>query len=133
MIAVDTNVMVVACRDPGSAGGAVRQRLAESRSNIRIPVFCIGEFWRVVTHPLAPVQTPPAAATHFLSVTLAGRATLLRPGPRYWSLLKDLLDERQPRSADIFDYQIAALCIERDCADIWTFDRRFRTSTVSSP
>ena len=54
LIAVDTNILVHAHREEAPKHGAAYARvvaLAESPSRWGIPVFCIGEFVRVITHP----------------------------------------------------------------------------------
>jgi predicted nucleic acid-binding protein len=60
MIAVDTNVLVYAHREELRQHRSARSKLialAESDTPWSIPVFCIGEFVRVVTHP--KVFDPP--------------------------------------------------------------------------
>jgi len=125
MIAIDTNVLVLAARDTRPVGRAVHERLDRERDAIRIPIFCIGEFWRVVTHPQAPARMLPPAASSFLSSWISREESLLLPGRTYWPLLHGLITERPPRSSEIFDYQIAALCLNQNCSEIWTFDREF--------
>ena len=54
MIAVDTNVLVYAHREELPQHQQARARLvelAEGPALWGIPVFCLGEFLRVVTHP----------------------------------------------------------------------------------
>jgi predicted nucleic acid-binding protein len=54
LIAVDTNVLVYAHREGLPKHRAARQRLlevAEGRARWAIPVFCLGEYLRVVMHP----------------------------------------------------------------------------------
>jgi predicted nucleic acid-binding protein len=125
MIAVDTNVLVLAARESGGVGDAVRARISARRAELRIPVFCIGEFWRVVTHPQAPVRMPPGAAFRFLETIAPSQERLLLPGRRYWRVLRDLIAQNLPRSSEVFDHQILAVCLERGCKEIWTFDGKF--------
>ena len=54
MIAVDTNILVYAHREELPQHARARARLvelAEGAARWAIPVFCLGEFLRVVTHP----------------------------------------------------------------------------------
>ena len=70
MIAVDTNILVYAHRKelPDHALALSRlTELAQGRTPWAMPVFCLGEFLRVVTHPR--IFDPPST----LDEALAGR------------------------------------------------------------
>ena len=91
-VALDTNVLVMVFREDGAAGNALRATLA-SRSaagtSFAIPVFCIGEFWRVATDRRAMTPVPPIRALAWTDWLLSQGATLLTPGPdsgRSWRL-----------------------------------------------
>ncbi len=63
MTAVDTNILVYAHRAELPLLGAARARLSElagSPARWGIPVFCEGEFMRVITHPR--LFNPPHSA-----------------------------------------------------------------------
>ena len=127
-VALDTNVLVMVFREDGASGNALRAVLARrsaAGTRFAIPVFCIGEFWRVATDRRAMTPVPPVRALAWTDWLLSNGATLLTPGPGYWPILKTLLAAVLPVGTDVFDSQIAALCQEHGIAEIWTFDRAF--------
>lgn len=95
----------------------------ESDVSFVLPSLCAGEFWRVSTEPRGLGKSPAATAA-FLSELLEA-VPLLLPGAAYQEVLLGLLARFAPRGASVFDYQIAAVCIDRGVGEIWTFDRRF--------
>ena len=118
----------MAFRNEGPAGDALRDQLARrSASGTRfvIPVFCVGEFWRVATDRRASKPVTPVRALAWTDWLLSRGSTLLTPGPEYWPALKALLAAALPVGTDVFDCQIAALCQEHGITEIWTFDRSF--------
>lgn len=132
MIAVDTNILVYAHHSLApqhrSASSALRE-LAEGHGAWGIPVFVIGEFLRVVTHPRGPLRrpTPPADAMGVVDSLVASPSVrVLMPGRRYLPLLRGLIAEVSPRANDVFDAQIAAVCLEHGATTILTNDARFR-------
>lgn len=92
-----------------------------------IPVFVAGEFLRVVTHPrLFDYPTDLEDAIAALDGLLgSGGARLLRPGPRYWGILKRAVIDGHTRGNRLFDAQIAAVCLEHGVTTILTEDRDF--------
>lgn len=132
MIAVDTNVLVYAHHSLApqheEAGEALRA-LAEGPAAWAIPVFVIGEFLRVVTHPRGPLRhpTPPAQALEVIDVLVTSpNARVLMPGRRYLPLLRGLVADVRPRGNEIFDAQVAAVCLEHGATTILTNDTDFR-------
>jgi len=127
-IALDTNVLIKAFRDEDAAGDSLRALLASraaAGTRFAVPLFCLGEFWRVATDKRARRPVAPARALTWIDQLLTRGATLLTPGPLYWATLKSLLREALPVGTDVFDCQIAALCQEHGIEHIWTFDRAF--------
>jgi predicted nucleic acid-binding protein len=127
-VALDTNVLVMVFREEGAPGSALRTVLANhsaAGTRFAIPVFCLGEFWRVATDRRARAPVPPVRALAWTDWLLSHGATLLTPGPAYWPILKTQLAATLPVGTDVFDSQIAALCQEHGIAEIWTFDRAF--------
>lgn len=130
MIAVDTNILVYADRAElpkhRQALAALRD-LAEGQEAWALPVFCLGEFIRVVSHPR--VFDPPTPADEaFTAVTALLRSPsvrLLTPGPNYVELLGTLIEEGGIKGNLVFDAQIAAVCLERGARTILTDDRDF--------
>lgn len=127
-VALDTNVLIMVFREGGAPGDALRAVLARhsaAGTTFAVPVFCIGEFWRVATDRRAMTPVAPVRALAWIDWLLSDGATLLTPGPGYWPILKTLLAAVLPVGTDVFDSQIAALCQEHGIAEIWTFDRAF--------
>ena len=82
MIAVDTNVLVYADREelPHHARALdVLRTLAEGPEAWALPVVCLGEFVRVVSHPrLFDPPTPPDEASRSKTTTMP-----IHPSPWY--------------------------------------------------
>lgn len=130
MIAVDTNVLVHAHRSDSPKHGAAHARvvaLAESPARWAIPVFCIGEFMRVITHPrLFHSPHSAAEACEALSRLLASPSlTVLCPGSSYPVLLTEAIREADAVGNLVFDAQIVALCREGGVSQLVTEDRDF--------
>lgn len=138
MIAVDTNVLVYAHRQELRKHRGARQRLvalAEGRATWAIPVFCLGEFLRVITHRrlFDPPHTP-AEATDALSRLLESPSvSVLTPGPEFSSFLVEAVREAEASGNLVFDAQIVAVCREAGVTALLTEDRdfdRFRRFSV---
>lgn len=103
------------------------RHLVESPTPWALPVFCLGEFVRVVTHPR--VFDPPSTMAEALAALEAFLASpsvrLLLPGDQYAALLLSCLHESDARGNMTFDAQIAALCREQGIDRILTEDRDF--------
>jgi predicted nucleic acid-binding protein len=92
VIAVDTNILVYAHREKLPQHGRARTRLielAEGPARWAIPVFYLGEFLRVVTHPrLFELPFEIAEASEALGRVLSSPSlVVLTPGDRFWQLL----------------------------------------------
>lgn len=130
MIVVDTNILVYAHRrETAHHKEALKwlTALAEGVPAWAIPVFCLGEFLRVVTH--ARLFDPPSRLSEALDA-LAGllaspSVRILNPGDRYPGLFADTVREADARGNLVFDAQIAALCREHGCNRLLTLDRDF--------
>ena len=130
MIAVDTNILVYA-----HGGGCPEHAralqwlgyLAEGLQPWGLPLFCLGEFLRLVTHPR--VLTPPSSmdkawgALHGLLKSPSLR--LLAPGPDHVAWLEQLMRQGDARGNLVFDAQIAAVCLEHGADRLLTADRDF--------
>lgn len=130
MIAVDTNILVYAHRAEMALHTSALARLrilAEGHVPWALPVFCIGEFVRLVTH--GRVFRPPSGiepALQFIDHLLASPAArLLLPGPAYPTLFAEACRDGAARGNVAFDAQIAAVCREHGVAEILTEDRDF--------
>lgn len=131
MIAVDTNILVYAHRaelpQHGRAAARLRE-LAEGDARWGLPVFCLGEFIRVVTHPavLRPASTLEEATTVVDRLLASPSLEVLAPGERYWPLLRAALGEARATGNLAFDAQIVAVCRESGVRALVTEDRDFR-------
>lgn len=131
MIAVDTNILVYAHRSESPQHGRAQARLralAEGDARWGLPVFCLGEFVRVVTHPAVfhPASTLAEATAVLEGVLASPSLEVLSPGERYWSLLRDALAEARATGNLAFDAQIVAVCREFGVRVLVTEDRDFR-------
>ena len=138
MIGVDTNVLVYAHRDESEhhrLAAAWVRHLAEGPAPWALPVFALGEFLRVVTHPkLFDRPTSPATAIEFLSMLLESPTVrVIAPGRLFPRLLADTVLAAEARGNLVFDAQIAAVCREHGVDRLLTRDRDFqRFSTIEA-
>jgi toxin-antitoxin system PIN domain toxin len=128
VIAVDTNILVHAHREEmAKHRAAVRllRGLAEGHSAWAIPIFCVGEFLRVVTHHR--VFTPPSplegALTAIQRLMDSPSLRLLMPGERYWSLFAQTVRKSLVTGNLIYDAQIVAVCLEHGVTSLISEDR----------
>ena len=130
MIAVDTNVLVFADREElplhDEALAALR-KLAEGQAAWALPMFCIGEFVRVVSHPrLFDPPTPPEDALESVENLLGSPSLrLLSPRKRFWPIFSRLVGESKVIGNQVFDAQVAAVCLEHGARTLLTEDRDF--------
>lgn len=130
MIAVDTNILVYADREESAQHAAALRAvrlLAEGDEAWALPVFCVGEFLRLVSHDrLFDPPTPVLDAFNSIDSLLASpSARLLVPGDGYFPLLRSLIDESRVQGNLVFDAQIAAVCLEHGATTLLTEDRDF--------
>ena len=130
MIAVDTNVLVYANREESPLHAvALRalRNLAEGDEAWAIPIFCIGEFLRVISHDrLFDPPTPVLDAIDSVESLLASpSARVLVPADRYLRVLRGLITESNARGNMVFDAQITAVCLEHGATTLLTEDRDF--------
>lgn len=130
MIAVDTNILVYAHREELPQHARARARLtalAEGDAPWAIPVFCLGEFIRVITHPrlFDPPHSIEEACDALGRVLGSPSLRILNPGERFWMLLAEAVREADAAGNLAFDAQIAALCRESGVSSLLTEDRDF--------
>lgn len=130
MIAVDTNVIVCAHRQELPKHDIARRRLielAEGPAAWAIPVFCIGEFLRVITHPrlFDPPHTAREACRALERLLQSPSLAVLPPGPHFSELLLEAVLESQAVGNLVFDAQIVAVCREGGVSSLLTEDRDF--------
>jgi uncharacterized protein len=130
VIAVDTNVLIYAHRSETPkhklALAKIRQ-LAEGRSRWAIPIFCLGEFVRVMTH--RRIFTPPFTLDEALSsishLRQAPTLEVILPSENFLTLFEAALREGDARGNLAFDAQIVALCREAGVTTLVSDDRDF--------
>lgn len=130
MIAVDTNVIVYAHREETpqhKQAKAWLTSLAEGATPWGIPVFCVGEFIRVVTHPrlFDPPSKIDDALAALANLLESPSFEVLMPGPHYVELFSECVRQADARGNLVFDAQIAALCRESGYTTLLTLDRDF--------
>jgi toxin-antitoxin system PIN domain toxin len=130
VIAVDTNILVYAHVEESPLHEPAKQKLVElarGRDRWAIPVFCLGEFLRVVTHPrLFRSPYSPAEACRALSRVLESPSlVVLHPGERYVALLMETVEMSSVKGNLIFDAMVVALCRESGATTLLTEDRDF--------
>ena len=130
MIAVDTNVLVTAHREDLPKHEPAVARLSElALGDIpwAIPVFCLGEFVRVVTHPrlFDPPSTLDEAIAALDALLESPMLRILSPGNRYPKLFAEALRHADARGNLAFDAQIAAVCREQGAGRLLTMDKDF--------
>lgn len=130
MIAVDTNILIYAHRRESAQHQAALEKItaiAESDAPWALPVFCLAEFVRVVTH--LRVFDPPsslAQALDFLGELMKSPSVrLLNPTAAYPTVFKEACNAGQVRGNLAFDAQIAAVCREHGIDELLTADRDF--------
>jgi uncharacterized protein len=130
MIAVDTNILIYAHREELPQHETAKTRLtalAEGGKRWAIPVFCLGEWMRVVTHPklFDDPHTASEAGEALSRLLEAPSVTVLSPGRQYWRLLREAVEEADAVGNLVFDAQIVAVCRESGVRELLTEDRDF--------
>lgn len=130
MIAVDTNILVYAHRQELPLHAAARQlvvQLAEGDELWAIPVFCLGELVRVISHPrlFDPPYTADEARQAVERILQSPSLQILHPGARYWRLFAEAVRQGNATGNLVFDAQIVAVCREWGVAALITEDRDF--------
>lgn len=130
MIAVDTNVLIYAHRRESAHHDRALGKLtalAESDAPWALPVFCLAEFVRVVTHlRVFDPPSPLSKALAFLRELLRSPSVrLLNPTAGYAAVFHEICHAAGVRGNLAFDAQIAAVCHEHGIDRLLTADRDF--------
>jgi uncharacterized protein len=131
VIAVDTNILVHAHRAemPKHERALARLRtLAEGAEPWGIPVFCLGELVRVISHPRlfdAPHSAKDAAEA-VRRLTASPSLRVLSPGSRFVELFRDAIEQGGATGNLVFDAVIVAVCRESGARALLTEDKDFR-------
>jgi uncharacterized protein len=101
--------------------------IAESDAPWGLPVFCLAEFVRVVTHlRVFDPPSPLADALEFLAQLIKSPSLrLLNPTAGYLSAFNEACMSGAVRGNLAFDAQIAAVCREHGIDQLLTADRDF--------
>ena len=130
MKALDTNILVYAHRTETPKHGIALDwilHLAEGSVPWGLPVFCIGEFIRVVTHRnvFEPPSTIEQAIGAVESLLACPTVRILNPTSSYFENMKEMLKAADAKGNLAFDAQIAAVCRDHGITDLVTDDRDF--------
>jgi len=142
LIAVDTNILVYAHREELPQHAAARARLAalaQGDAPWAIPVFCLGEFVRAVTHPrlFDPPHTIDEACKAIDRILESPSLRILNP-KRFWAKLAQAVREADATGNLVFDAQLAPFAVSGVSA-LLTEDRDFdrfkglRTERLARP
>jgi uncharacterized protein len=130
VIAVDTNVLIYAHRRESNRHAIALRKItviAEDDTPWGLPVFCLAEFVRVVTH--LRVFNPPSSladALQFLNQLMQSPSVrLLLPTVKFASVFSDACTSGGVRGNLAFDAQIAAVCREHGVDELLTAERDF--------
>lgn len=130
MIAVDTNILIYAHRSEMREHAVALAKLTgivEGNAPWALPLFCLGEFVRVVTHPR--VFSPPTSlemALDYLERLLdSPSARLLTPSAGFMQTFGDACRQGAVHGNLAFDAQVVAVCREHGVTEILTQDRDF--------
>jgi len=138
MIAVDTNVLIYAHREEmplhADALGLLRA-LAEGADPWGLPVPCLAELVRVVTHPriFCPPSSLPVAFEFLERLLESPSARLLLPGDDLLARLRSTAEQAGAAGNLAFDAQIAAICLASGATELVTLDRDFARFTGLAP
>ncbi|MDE0309711.1 MAG: PIN domain-containing protein [Acidiferrobacterales bacterium] len=142
MIAVDTNILVYAHNKFSKYHETAKAEicfLAESSIRWGIPLHCIGEFLRVITHRKVFENpfTVDEAVTALNRLLESPSLKLLYPTSDYLSLLSVAMTEVNATGNLVHDAQIVAVCRGNGVTALLTEDRdfdlftRFRTKHLN--
>ena len=88
MYLIDTNILIYARRGETGLHGRAAARLvalAEGTERWALPIFCVAEFLRVVTHPrvFGPPSTLAQAAAFIEGIVTSPTCEIVLPGPEF--------------------------------------------------
>jgi toxin-antitoxin system PIN domain toxin len=131
MLVVDTNILVYAIREETQYHLKAKKKLfklANGDEPWGIPIFCLGEYLRLLTHP--KVFTPPTpiklALDNLQSLLETPSCSLLLANSNFGSFFVDECLSIEAMGNQVFDVQIVALMRSLGCKRILTLDSDFR-------
>ncbi len=130
MTALDTNILIATHRaeHPMHVRSAKRvHELAEGTTPWGLPIFCVAEFLRVVTHLriFAPPSPLEIACSFVDNLLRSPSVRLLAPNEGYWQTLRDVSTAVGATGNLVFDAAIAALCRDAGALRLITMDHDF--------
>lgn len=117
MILPDVNVLVYAHRSDAAGHPEYRAWLRDAIAGpepFGLSDLVLSGFLRVVTHPRVFADPTPLADALAFVTALRERPNRVRvePGPRHWTIFRELCDRAEPRGNLVPDAYLAALAIE---------------------
>lgn len=130
MIVVDVNLLIYAYNSAATQHRAAKAWLEDTFSGaevVGLPWTVMHAFLRIATsRAILPRPYSMDEAVEVVDEWLgAGDVRILEPGPRYWTVLKQVISAGQVRGAMVTDADLAALSIEHG-ATLYSADRDFR-------
>lgn len=129
MILCDVGVLLHALVQRSPHHQVCRRELERLRSNPRemaVSELVLAAVVRIATNPkvFRPCPTVDQVFTFVDALRAPPEARRIAPGPRHWTIFKDLVTSGGIRGADTTDAYLAALALEHGC-EWWTTDRGF--------
>ncbi len=117
MILVDVNVLIYAHREEAERHGDYRawlEAVLSGSSSFGMSDLVLSSCLRVLTHPrIFDPPTPGSRALAFVSqLRVHAHAVPIAPGPRHWSIFRELCERTGARGNLVPDAFLAALAIE---------------------
>ena len=130
MFFLDVNILIPAMRPESSRERATFEWLRgklDGPEMIGISEFVLSAMVRIVTQPR--IYDEPSTAEECMSfadqLLAAPAVQVVRPGPRHWSIFRELVTSHRLRGNDIPDAYLASIALEQG-ATLVTLDRGFR-------
>lgn len=129
MILCDVGVYLHAMVERSSHHAVCRREIERLRSNpqeMALSELILAAVVRIGTNPKVyqPCPTPDEVFAFADAFRAPAEARRISPGPRHWTIFKDLVRSTGIRGSDTTDAYLAALALEHGC-EWWTTDRDF--------
>lgn len=129
MILCDVNVLLGAMVERSPHHAVCRTELERLRTRPRdmaLSELILAAVVRIGTNPrvFQPTPTPNEVFGFVEALTSQADVHRIEPGPRHWTIFRDLVLETGIRGSDTTDAYLAALAMEHDC-EWWTTDGGF--------
>lgn len=129
MILCDVNVLLGALIERTPHHAICRNELERLRTHpqdMALSELILAAVVRIGTNPrvFRPTPTPDEVFRFVEALTSQANVRLIEPGPRHWTIFRDLVLETGIRGSDTTDAYLAALAMEHGC-EWWTTDGGF--------